>query len=39
MEEKMKEIYEQLNEQNKEIINMVAKGVQIGQQNAQNNTK
>ena len=34
MDENMEKIYDQLNEQNKDIINMMAKAVQIGQQNA-----
>lgn len=34
MEEKMKEIYNELNEQNKEVINLLAKAVQIGQENS-----
>lgn len=37
MEEKqktMEEIFNELSEENKDVINMVAKGIQIGQQNA-----
>lgn len=34
MEKDMEQIYNQLNEENKNVINMVAKGIQIGQQNA-----
>lgn len=33
MEEKMEEIYNQLNEENKNILNMVAKGMEIAQKN------
>lgn len=34
MEEKMEQIYKELNEENKDVLNMIAKAVQIGQQNS-----
>lgn len=37
--EKMEQIYNQLNEENKQVITMVAKGIQVGQQNANNENK
>lgn len=40
MEEKketMEQIFNELTEENKDVINMVAKAVQIGQQNAKEN--
>ena len=32
-DKEMKEIYEELTEENKDILNMVAKGMQIAQEN------
>ena len=32
MEEEMKEIYEKLTDENKEIINLLARGMQLAQQ-------
>ena len=32
-EEEMKQIYNNLNEENKKVLNIVAKGIEIGQQN------
>ena len=37
MEDKMQEIYQDLTEENKDILNMLAKAVQLGQQNAEIN--
>ena len=34
MQEKMEQIYNELNKENKDVLNMLAKAVQIGQQNA-----
>ena len=39
MNEEMEKIYNQLTEENKNIINMVAKGMQIAEQNCNINIK
>lgn len=34
MDKQMEQIYKELNEENKDVLNMIAKAVQIGQQNS-----